>query len=253
MRERESDLESLIKQTLHENVDRIPAPVPSGEGWDRLFQELKRHRAERSMQRWKQGAAVAAAVLALVVGLAVFAVPGKVGAAGQKVIHIFKEKIGESLRITSIFNDDDATPANPDTVNPDGRLTRGPRTVTLEEAEALTPYDLKVPEYLPEGMELAEVKIKEMSGATVEVRIIYRGLPGELQIQETNMVIETMEAGNSRKEDIHEVSINGVAGMMITKNNATRLQYNKDGITFVLMILGDQPIDEIIKVGESIR
>ena len=164
--------------------------------------------------------------------------------------HVVGELVGEasmtvrSFELNTGLSDDRfqfEVPAGAQVTNVEDKQ---PESITLDQAQAQTDFDLLLPNYLPEGVTLIDV-------LAVEEAIILRYNHAETSFTIVQgLPIDRMPAPPGSQKS--EVTVRGQSGSLISDGgSANLLSWTEDGVT--ITIAGHISQEEILKVADSLQ
>ena len=120
---------------------------------------------------------------------------------------------------------------------------------SLEDAQAASAFDIKTPDYLPEGYSLSKVYTYKGDNSNYYITLVYANDSGnDITIHERLLNEETaFELGTDGSLD--EITINGRTAVII---NGHSLDFETEDSVYV-GISSNISRDELIKIGESIK
>lgn len=187
------ELDKLIKEAVHEMVESA-TPPPLEESWARFEKKLREQQslAVKSSATGKKHfsffkLAAAAGFIVLLVGAFSVSFPLKARAIGDRLVNTVETLLGGTLmNVRTEYKHDQPGNIPP----PPEEFREVPveqeRIVSLEEAKAVSPFPIAIPQYFPAGYKLAEVKFQKMVKDTATVTLTYRG-PGSKYFLVTQM------------------------------------------------------------------
>ncbi|MBO8169622.1 MAG: DUF4367 domain-containing protein [Thermoanaerobacteraceae bacterium] len=241
----DKQLDKYIKDNLKAMIDG-PVPVDMEKSWETFQQRLENEkRRERSslkqllkLKRFSYVAAVVA--VALIVASA--SVPKEVQAFKDKIFQWLSVSEGEEYTILT------------DKVNPE--IEPGfYENLSLEEAQSLTIYQIKFPNYLPENLEKTphiNVNVGKYPHSVTDLQFI--GDDSFLSLRQENLIGEnsfnTYVPNNLEVEKINLFN-NQAEGIVIKKENNYQIIWTINSIKYTLTSK-NIPFQELLKIIDSL-
>lgn len=225
-------LEELIKETLKEHIDgQEIAP----EIKDRVRQNLglKQKRGTPS-SRTKFFFGAAAAIVCITLG-SVLLFPGQVNAFSMALLKRFGYFLNNTVyNISETYRPDSGQklpPAPPPENGVDSSLYK-----KLESAKKDLPFDLRIPQYLPTGLELTDVRI-EGEKPVMQVTLEYEGEGKNLRIIQRGISTNSSTGMSYDVEDtvVKNITIGDFpATLFLMKNERVMIYWREQGIFYKL-------------------
>lgn len=257
----DSELDKLIKETVHEIMDSA-VPPPMEESWARFEQKLKEQRTlsiKNKKSLWKKPfsarLAVASALVIVLTGAFLLPFPAKARALGEKILVTVETLLGGTQMNVKIGYKHDEPGKTPPPESFRDVPVSHERIVSLEEAGAASPFPVAIPQDIPAGYKLEQVKFQEMVKGTARVTMHYNGpAPYYFQISEINAP-DGYAGGygyDVEDADARDIKIGEGIGKMITfKNEKLRIMWLKQDMVYELE--GRIPQEEALKTVRSMR
>lgn len=250
------DFDQWIEEAIREEFQNSPPPpLTTSQAWEQLNQQLNGSRLHKN--KWpffKSKLFYAASALGILI-LILWNPPN--GSAFAKLTDMFYKTQGS---IAQLFISVGNLPENDENAPPEefyiieGSETTS-ETVSLEEAQKMTAFTIKIPEYVPADFALESVTVEKPKNALSDnIYVNYKGDQRTFTINEY-MIHEAFGAGKMvDKEDtkIEEVNIHGQKGSLFTyKNDTLELIWVTPNYYFT--ISGDLTREEIIRIAEVLH
>lgn len=252
----ELNIDQLIEDVVKAEIKNSPAPALStAEAWEQLNQRLQNKRAINQQRKGRYRSRGLLLACAAVVLLAVLWNPVNSSAFG-KLTEIFQQVQGAFIelfvRVDAPYEDENA-PDNYAIVN---ELRVRSETMSLEEAQKNTSFDIKVPSYIPDGFQLESViVIQKDNQISEEIYLQYKNnnrslVIGEKIIRDFKGTTVVADYEDTIRE---EITVNNhLANLFTYKDGTLELIWVVDDYNY-FEITGILPKDEIIAIAESIQ
>lgn len=252
----ELNIDQLIEDVVKAEIKNSPAPALStAEAWEQLNQRLQDRRAVNQQRKGRYRSRGLLLACAAVVLLAVLWNPVNSSAFG-KLTEIFQQVQGAFIelfvRVDAPYEDENA-PDNYAIVN---ELRVRSETMSLEEAQKNTSFDIKVPSYIPDGFQLESViVIQKDNQISEEIYLQYKNnnrslVIGEKIIRDFKGTTVVADYEDTIRE---EITVNNhLANLFTYKDGTLELIWVVDDYNY-FEITGILPKDEIIAIAESIQ
>lgn len=252
----ELNIDQLIEDVVKAEIKNSPAPALStAEAWEQLNQRLQDRRAVNQQRKGRYRSRGLLLACAAVVLLAVLWNPVNSSAFG-KLTEIFQQAQGAFIelfvRVDAPYEDENA-PDNYAIVN---ELRVRSETMSLEEAQKNTSFDIKVPSYIPDGFQLESViVIQKDNQISEEIYLQYKNnnrslVIGEKIIRDFKGTTVVADYEDTIRE---EITVNNhLANLFTYKDGTLELIWVVDDYNY-FEITGILPKDEIIAIAESIQ
>lgn len=252
----ELNIDQLIEDVVKAEIKNSPAPALStAEAWEQLNQRLQNKRAINQQRKRRYRSRGLLLACAAVVLLAVLWNPVNSSAFG-KLTEIFQQVQGAFIelfvRVDAPYEDENA-PDNYAIVN---ELRVRSETMSLEEAQKNTSFDIKVPSYIPDGFQLESViVIQKDNQISEEIYLQYKNnnrslVIGEKIIRDFKGTTVVADYEDTIRE---EITVNNhLANLFTYKDGTLELIWVVDDYNY-FEITGILPKDEIIAIAESIQ
>jgi hypothetical protein len=217
----ELNLEDLIRQTLHEEANRIDAPPPDKiwaniAGGKEVSRFLKKFATKHKLSVFQL---VAASLVVLFLGAAVYFLnPPTADALSSRVLKTVVEffiKPEPPSDITISMSNTSSPPPGAPPPPPDWPLATGERVVTLEQAQSEASFSFKKPSYLPRGMTLDIVTVLDKYA----VNQYYRSDKNRLIIGQQYMPGDFASSSFFAGGRVKKVNIKGIEGTLVVQHN----------------------------------
>ncbi|MDT3700163.1 MAG: DUF4367 domain-containing protein [Thermincola sp.] len=251
-------IDEVIEQGLKIEADKVTIP-PKEEVWIQISKHLDRQKTVDFRKGRKIKLMVVSVAFILYIVATPWIFPGQdAKAVGQRLVEIFHSVFGGETKVETISRENNPPPSH-QPPPPEGKVpveTVEPAKplvfIDVEEARKKVPFIFRVPSYIPEGYQLAEITysgsekepgevILRYKSANSEFKIIERKMPGDFAM---SSIVRSEEATNRK------VSINDVKGTLTFFNNgANELDFYYLGIS--IRIYGQIGEQEIVQIGKS--
>ncbi|MEQ6376922.1 DUF4367 domain-containing protein [Bacillaceae bacterium S4-13-56] len=249
---KEDQLEKLIKETIHSDLENSPDPPLSvEEAWEKL--NSKRDRSPK--KTFTVPKIVVAAILFLLLGSSLFMIPNS-GNAFKPLTEMYHTASDSVTRIF-IKSETDSAPKESNLPSPDNFEVGEPFTtekMPLEDAQKVTAFPIRVPKYIPEGFTLQDVTV--LSNHVEKSQDIYLNYFNNEKRFAINQILMGEMYGSGRVNGVDESSIEEIS---INGEQATLIQYKEDlfeiiwtNQSYEISISGTLSRDEIIAIAESL-
>lgn len=237
------EFEALLKKTVCKEIDSLPAPPPSQEGFEKILRQLETHRGHQRLKSMGKNFLAASLALAVLIGSASFLFPQKVSAIGNKILQMFYNETDGRKSVQYLLQEPQENNNSPGEVDP-----------ALKEAIARAPYHVKIPDYLPPGFNLQEVNAGEFATGIISITITYSSPSGQLIINQVNTLGE-MAAGetNNSEAQLKEVQIAEQQGILTLERNGFVSLSFLDEYDIFFTISGKLAEEEILKIARSLK
>ena len=256
------EVEGTIKATVHEMVDSA-TPPPLEESWARFEKKIKKQQClsiepRKTEQRnlFLSKLAVAAVIFILLIGAFSISFPTKARAIGGKFVSSVENLlVGTQMNIKTGYK-----------YSEPGRIPSPPedfkevpieqeRIVSLEEARSTSPFPITIPQYVPNGYKLDQIKFQKMVKDTAMVSTKYSHPNSNyFLISEMNAPDGYVQGYGYDIEDaiVQDIMIENSKGKIITfKNGSIKITWIRQGIVYE--VEGTVLKEDALKIVESMR
>lgn len=249
---KEDQLEKLIKEAIHTELENSPEPPLSvAEAWKKL--NVDRERPSKKV--FTVPKIVVAASLFLLLGTLLFMIPNS-GNAFQPITEMY-HSTSDTVQRIFIKSETDSPPTKTSLPSPDNFKVGEPFTtekMSLEEAQKVTAFPIRIPRYLPEGYTLQDVTV--LNNHVEKSHDIYLNYMNDEKRFSINQVWMGEMYGSGRVNGVDDSSIEEVS---INGEQATLIQYREDifeiiwtNQSYEISISGTLSRDEIMAIAESL-
>jgi len=255
----ETELDKVIKEAVCEMVDSV-TPPPLEESWARFEKKLKEQQKTDHKKRKKLlylRLAASAGVIIMLAGAFAISVPGTARAIGEKILYTVETLLGGTqMNISTGYRHNEPGQLSPP---PNEGFTEIPieeeRIVSLEEAITVSPFSVTIPEYIPAGYTLEQVKFQPMSKPVARISLKYNGPDANYIVLEQMNVPEGYVQGYGYDiEDAvtEDIKVGKNSGKLILfKNDKIRMTWINNSVLFTLE--GKILEEDAIKIAESMK
>lgn len=254
------ELEKLIDDAVNEMVESA-TPPPLEESWARFEKKLKKQQQlsnSPSIERKKLLSlrlAATAGFIVLLIGALSISFPVKARAIGEKIVKTVETLLGGTqINIgTGYTRDEPGAPPPPEDLRELPASLE--RNISLEEARTISPFSLTIPQYIPAGYNLDQVKFQEMVKPAATVTLKYKGPDSHyFTLTEMNVPDAFARGYGYDIEDavVEDLKIGDNTVKVIKfKNETIRISWMKQSIVYGLE--GSIPREEAMKIVESMQ
>lgn len=251
----ELNIDQLIEDVVKAEIKNSPAPALStAEAWEQLNQRLQDRRAVNQQRKGRYRSRGLLLACAAVVLLAVLWNPVNSSAFG-KLTEIFQQAQGAFVqlfvRVDAVMDDENMPVDDFEIVEKSGISAE---VMSLKEAQQNTSFEIKVPNYMPEGFQLDSViVIKKGNQKSEQIYLQYQRGVDLVEIEQKVIKISTGTAIISDYDDTvgEKIMINNHMANLITyKNGTAELIWVIDDL-YYYEIRGNLSREEIISIAES--
>lgn len=229
-------IDQMLSDIINNRINRAPEP-----DMDKMWKNIKNdlNKEKFLSPSWLKVSIFVVMIFGL--GLVSFIAPDSVKAVGEKVWNSFDKLISDNSTgvIQSKYTEKDSD-SNP---------------LKFEEIQKQCPYQIKSPEYIPDGYKLDSIELRDMENGIVIVKQI-------LSDKEKNFILITQKnnidsaKGHGYDTDdtvVSEALVNNIPAIIMEreKNNFVSLLWNDSYLSY--RISGKSTPDEIIKIAESLN
>ncbi|WP_054949092.1 DUF4367 domain-containing protein [Numidum massiliense] len=251
MNDRNQRAGQLLKAAIEEGMARAPdALLPKEEAWQNIIDALEQQEAPKERRKpfrrfWKPlGIVVAAASLLFIV----FMLP-QTGSAFNWFKNLVLKPEGDGVSLFTSFGSDESD-EDIEIVGESEEV----RTKSLERAKKMTSFQIRLPQYMPDGYKLHEIMLDVIPGVKSDsVTLYYRKGKNTLEIrQEYSGEGAGTYYFNGSKTKSKIVRIHSEKGALVEQENgAVNLVWLANKVSFDMS--GYLPPMEMIRIAESLR
>lgn len=254
------DIDQWIKDAIREEIrNSPPPPLTTEKAWEQLNERLnENNHYKNTKEKWlfyKSKLFYAACLLAVMIF--VLSKPDN-GAAFAKLTEMFNKVQGSIVQLfINVGNppeQDENAPTSEELVVIEGSEIISEK-MSLEEAQKLMAFTIKIPENIPDGFALDSVTVtKRKNQLSKEIYLNYQGNQRLFLIHE-KMIDDSFGASvMADQEDtkIEEVNIYGQQASLLTYKNGT-LELIWATPNYYLSIFGKLSREEIFNIAKSIQ
>ena len=247
---RDSDLDSLIKQRIKQEVEEIEAPSVD-EQWNK-FNLKYSHPVRRPI--WRSKVTWVAIIFIAVISL-IAAKPQQATAFGDRIIATLKLIVGKTTQnknTTEIRQRTTEKPAVPQVG--EAKVIDNEQELTLETAQKIVNFKIAQPTYMPEGAGVKKVTVNKITGDLFRVTIQYEMQGQFFTLTQRNTAGDNSDSFLYDTDDasVVDLDINGKPGYKIgTKDGSTTIVWRGTGS--ILELSGKITEDQLVKVARSVH
>ncbi|HBV85359.1 MAG TPA: hypothetical protein DEF42_01540 [Desulfosporosinus sp.] len=246
----EKELDQLIKSQLSKDLDANIEVPDIEDQWQKIKGKLVEENPEIEKTSPNRTRIVVAAVILISIGSMNFLYPSNVNAVGGKIAKFFNYIVGKTTQNKT----ETYTAIDPGVPKIEDIGDIFEKEVTLSEAQALIPFKLATPSYLPHGANTRRVVIASLSAEVYQISIEYNHNDSVIVFSQQ---ISSNGASRGTLYDtddtvIKDLTVNGSPAILfIRKNGINTLNWQSRGL--ILQIKGEITEEDITKMAQSIK
>ncbi|KJR49315.1 hypothetical protein UF75_0393 [Desulfosporosinus sp. I2] len=249
----EKELDRLIESQLSKELDtNIEVPDINNQ-WQKIKQQILEEKNSPAIKKpfSKQKRIIVAATILLSIGSINFLYPHNVNALGGKIGKFFNYIVGKTTQNKTEVYKQVNEPGIPKVQDSGDNIEK---EVSLEQAQALIPFKLATPSYLPHDANTKRVVLTSLGADVYQISIEYNLNKNVFVFTQQNSANGTSRGSLYDTDDtvIKDLIVNGSPAILfMSKNGINTLNWQMRGL--LIQITGVITEQEIIKVAKSIN